>query len=107
MQDAATIERIRRKFDALGPVMNERTRRQWAAAEATELGWGGVSAVAAATGLSRTTITVGLRELRQRAEHPDVPVSPRVRRPGGGPVATRAWPLERHRHRLARSDIRP
>jgi hypothetical protein len=64
--------------------MNERTRRQWAAAEATELGWGGVSAVAATTGLSRTTITAGLRELRQRAEHPDAPVSPRVRRPGGG-----------------------
>ena len=85
MPDADAIARIRRKFDALGPVMNERTRRQWAAAEATELGWGGVAAVAAATGLSRTTITVGLRELRQRAEHPDAPVSPRVRRPGGGP----------------------
>jgi hypothetical protein len=69
----------------LGPVMDERTRRQWAAAEAAELGWGGVSAVAAATGLSRTTITAGLRELRYRAEHPDEPASPRIRRPGGGP----------------------
>jgi hypothetical protein len=85
MQDASAIERIRRKFDALDPVMDERTRRQWAAAEATELGWGGVSAVAAATGLSRTTITAGLRELYHRAEQPDVPVSPRIRRPGGGP----------------------
>jgi hypothetical protein len=65
--------------------MDERTRRQWAAAEAAELGWGGVSAVAAATGLSRTTITAGLRELRYRAEHPDEPASPRIRRPGGGP----------------------
>jgi hypothetical protein len=85
MQDASTIERIRRKFDALGPVMDERTRRQWAAAEAAELGWGGVSAVAAATGLSRTTIIVGLHELRHRAEHPDAPTSARIRRPGGGP----------------------
>ena len=85
MQDASTIERIRRKFDAVGPVMDERTRRQWAAAEAAELGWGGVSAVADATGLSRTTITAGLRELRYRAEHPDEPTSPRIRRPGGGP----------------------
>src|SRR5579871_210580 len=85
MQDASTIERIRRKFDALGPVMDERTRRQWAAAEAAELGWGGVSAVADATGLSRTTITAGLRELRYRAEHPEEPTSPRIRRPGGGP----------------------
>jgi hypothetical protein len=85
MQAASTIERIRRKFDRLGPVMDERRRRHWAAAEAAELGWGGVSAVAAATGLSRTTITAGLHELRARAEHPDAPLAPRIRRPGGGP----------------------
>jgi hypothetical protein len=84
MQDASTIERIRRKFDALGPVMDERTRRQWAAAEAAELGWGGVSAVASATGLSRTTITAGLCELRHRAEQPDAPIPARLRRPGAG-----------------------
>lgn len=63
--------------------MQERGRRQWAAAEARELGWGGVSSVARATGLSRTTITAGLREL-------DLPAAQRsaegrrVRRPGGG-----------------------
>jgi hypothetical protein len=85
MQDASTIERIRRKFNALGPVMDERMRRQWAAAEATELGWGGVSAVADATGLSRTTVTAGLRALRERAAHPDALLPARIRRPGGGP----------------------
>ncbi len=85
MQDASTIDRIRRKFDSLGPLMDERMRRQWAAAEAAELGWGGVSTVATATGLSRTTITVGCRELRDRVAHPDAPISPRMRRPGGGP----------------------
>jgi Rhodopirellula transposase DDE domain len=84
MQDAFTIDRIRRKFGALGPVMDERMRRQWAAAEAAELGWGGVSAVALATGLSRTTITAGLRELRDRAEQPDATRPARIRRPGGG-----------------------
>jgi Rhodopirellula transposase DDE domain len=84
MQDASTIERIRRKFDALGPVMDERLRRQWAAAEAADLGWGGVAAVATATGLSRTTITAGLRELRDRAEQPDADLPARIRRPGGG-----------------------
>jgi Rhodopirellula transposase DDE domain len=84
MQDASTLERIRRKFDALGPVMDERLRRQWAAAEAAELGWGGVCAVATATGLSRTTITAGLRELRDRAEQPDAALPARIRRPGGG-----------------------
>jgi hypothetical protein len=55
--------------------MDERRRRQWAAAEARELGRGGVTAVARATGLSRTTITAGLRELklpsRRRAELAD------------------------------------
>src|SRR5947209_890582 len=84
MQDASTLERIRRKFDALGPVMDERMRRQWAAAEAAELGWGGVSAVATATGLSRTTITAGLDELRHRAEQPEAPTPARIRRPGAG-----------------------
>jgi len=84
MQDASAIERIRRKFDVLGPVMDERMRRQWAAAEAAELGWGGVSAVSVATGLSRTTITAGLRDLRDRAEQSEVAVSARIRRPGGG-----------------------
>ena len=84
MHDAHTIERIRRKFAVLGPLMDERMRRQWAATEADELGWGGVSAVATATGLSRTTIIAGLRDLRHRAEHPDEPVSLRIRHPGGG-----------------------
>jgi hypothetical protein len=83
MASAQVIKSIRRKFQALRPGMDERLRRQWAAAEARELGRGGVTAVASATGLSRTTITAGCRELalptRQR-EH----AAQRVRRPGGG-----------------------
>ena len=70
-------------YCTLAPEMDERMRRQWAAAEARELGWGGVTMVARACGLSRTTITAGLGEL-------DLPESQRqaealrVRRPGGG-----------------------
>ncbi len=83
MQDAQTIRRIRRKYRALRVDMDERGRRLWAAVEARELGWGAVTTVAHATGLSRTTITAGLRELdlpaRQRAAE-----AARVRRPGGG-----------------------
>ena len=45
-------ERIRQKYLSLSPVMDERVRRQWAAAEACALGWGGVSWVSAATGLA-------------------------------------------------------
>jgi hypothetical protein len=63
--------------------MDERLRRQWAAAEARDLGWGGVSLIAQATGLSRTTITVGLRELKQPARQ-RVAAASRVRRSGGG-----------------------
>src|ERR1700722_20139126 len=84
MQDAADIDAIRQKFLALGPVMDERVRRQWAAAEAAAYGWGGVSAVALATGLARNTVAAGRRELRAQAEHPDRPISPWLRRPGAG-----------------------
>jgi hypothetical protein len=83
MQDSQDLERIQRKYRALLPELDERRRRQWAAAEARELGWGGVSLVARATGLSRPTITAGLRELDQptiqRAAQ-----AVRVRQPGGG-----------------------
>jgi hypothetical protein len=83
MQDAHTAERIRRTYIALRPEMDERMRRQWAAAEARSLGYGGVTSVSAATGLSRTTINAGLAEL-------DSPLfkrlreAARIRRPGGG-----------------------
>jgi Rhodopirellula transposase DDE domain len=84
MQDVAAIEQIRQKYQALSPVMDERMRRQWAAAEASTLGWGGVTTVSAATGLARNTITTGLRELEHRQGHPDEPAPARLRRVGGG-----------------------
>jgi hypothetical protein len=84
MQDAMmVIEGIRHKFEALVPVMDERVRRQWAAAEAGSLAWGGISAVALATGLSRSTIHAGIKELAERKQTGLVPMG-RVRRPGGG-----------------------
>src|SRR5258708_6285382 len=83
MHDAAAIERIRTKFQALTVVMDERMRRQWAASEAMELGWGGTSHVAYGTGLSRTTILAGMRELKAQ-EATQAPPSPGIRRPGGG-----------------------
>jgi transposase len=83
MRHGQCIVRIQNKYNLLRPEMDERRRRQWAAAEARDLGWGGTTAVAQATGLSRTTITAGLRELklpvRQRAVE-----GARVRRLGGG-----------------------
>lgn len=83
MRSEKDIERIRRKYRVLRPEMDERMRRQWAAAEARELGWGGVTAVSIATGLSRTTITAGLAELDLPPER-RASEAQRVRRPGGG-----------------------
>jgi hypothetical protein len=72
--------------------MDERMSRQWAASEARDLGWGGVTAVADATGMSRVTITAGLRELGQPAKQRALEAT-RVRRPGGGrPGITRSDP---------------
>ena len=83
MSDAKTITRIRRKYRTLAVEMDERSRRQWAAVEARELGYGGISTVARATGLSRTTITAGQRELKLPANK-RVAEAKRIRRPGGG-----------------------
>lgn len=83
MAVARIISGVRRKFRSLRPGMDERMRRQWAAAEARELGRGGITAVAQATGMSRTTITAGCRELRLPAKQRRQEVL-RVRRPGGG-----------------------
>ena len=84
MPEAEQIEQIRVKYLGLAPVMDERMRRQWAAIEAGSLGWGGVSAVAQATGLARNTIKAGMREVERRAAHPGEAVEDRIRRQGGG-----------------------
>src|SRR3954454_425321 len=71
MSQSTLIEGIRNKFERLRPLMNERLRRQWAACEAMTLPRGGVTLVAQATGLSRTTLWAGLRELRHLQDVPD------------------------------------
>jgi hypothetical protein len=83
MADAQAIKSIRRKFRALRPGMDERLRRQWAAAEARELGRGGITTVSRATGMSRTTITAGGHELKLPLKQREQDAA-RVRRPGGG-----------------------
>jgi hypothetical protein len=84
MQDAAVIERIRLKFLALDAVLDERSRRQWAAAEARDYGYGGMTAVAAATRLARDIIATGIRELEYRESHSDEPVTDHLRHGGAG-----------------------
>jgi len=60
-------------------------RRRWAASEALSLPRGGITLVAEATGLSRTTIWAGIRELRDGSADTEGPDPRRSRRPGGGP----------------------
>jgi hypothetical protein len=83
MQDAKVEARIRRKFRLVAVELDERRRRQWAAAEAREVGWGGISLVARSTGLSRPTIMAGLKELELSSKSRAVAAA-RVRAPGGG-----------------------
>jgi hypothetical protein len=80
-----TLEAVRRKFELLRPLMTERMRRHWAACEAMTLPRGGVTLVAQATGLSRTTIWAGLRELQDPDNAPDDDLSAeRSRHEGAG-----------------------
>ena len=67
------------KFTAMAPVLDERGRRLWAAAESIAIGYGGDALVSAATGLARETIRHGRRELAA-----GVPVTTRLRRAGAG-----------------------
>jgi hypothetical protein len=85
MNRDATLEAVQRKFELLRPLMNERMRRHWAACEAMTLPRGGVTLVAQATGLSRTTIGAGLRELRHPEDAPSDGLPPeRSRQAGAG-----------------------
>jgi transposase len=74
------VETIKRKFKELGPALDERARRLWVATEAKALGHGGIAIVVEGTGISRSTVSRGIRELEA-----DQTVEPgRVRRAGGG-----------------------
>ncbi len=75
------IAAIKLRYEAVSPVLDERGRRRFAAAEALTAGWGGIAAVSEATGIARSTIGYGLRELRGDA--PDSALGG-IRRKGAG-----------------------
>lgn len=74
------IEQVHRKFLALQDCLTERGRRLWAASEALSYGYGGITLVAEATGISDRTIRNGLQNLTCDANERQKG----VRRPGGG-----------------------
>ena len=76
MIDASVISA---RFAAVGSGLNERSRRLHAAAEAKTAGYGGIAAAARATGIARSTIGRGLKDLADPGS-----LSGKVRRPGSG-----------------------
>jgi hypothetical protein len=56
---------IAERYRGLGPELNERQRRLWAASEARSHGRGGIIAVSRATGISKNTVQRGIAELRE------------------------------------------
>ncbi len=78
-RDADLEATIVAKYAALAPVLDERSRRWWAAAESRAIGYGGDALVSSATGLARETIRKGRWEIA-RGEAP----TGRIRRPGAG-----------------------
>ena len=75
----STLPELTAKFRAIWPHLDERTRRLTAASEAKALGYGGVSLVHRACGLSRKAIRKGIQEIEA-----EVRLEGRIRRPGGG-----------------------
>ena len=74
------VDGLRARYRQAAKFLDERGRRLFAANEALALGYGGVSAASAATGLARSTIRRAIVELQGGVN----PIGSRVRRPGGG-----------------------
>jgi transposase len=85
MRNSKIVQQIRSKYQSLLPYLNEKTRRIWAAIESLAIGRSGVSQVSRATGLSRTTIYAGIRELETKPQNLTiVGYGTGIRQPGGG-----------------------
>ena len=66
MEDMDAVKKFRKKFNLVSSHLNEKTRRIWAATEAKIYGYGGITILSSATGLSRDTISLGLKELKSK-----------------------------------------
>jgi hypothetical protein len=75
---------IQRRFRSLAPFLDERMRRLVAASESKAIGYGGVSVVARATGVSRRAITEGIKELKEPKKRKVRLEEVRIRRIGAG-----------------------
>lgn len=78
--DQNLVSSIRSKYNEISFCLNERSRRLWCAAEAKSYGYGGIKAVCIATGVAKSTIIRGIKELSDPAKI----AGDMVRRGGGG-----------------------
>ena len=80
-----TAAQLKEQLAAVLPHLDEHARRLVAASKAVELGYGGITRVSRACGMSRVTLTKGIQELQE------TPLAPgRIRRAGGGRHALEA-----------------
>lgn len=79
-------QNIAKKFSQISPYLNEKTLRIWAAVEALSIPRGGITMVAKSTGIARSTIHIGISDLRNTNEKVNgaINASKRMRRAGGG-----------------------
>ncbi|MBA3406300.1 MAG: ISAzo13 family transposase [Gemmatimonadaceae bacterium] len=73
---------VKGRYERIGPTLDERGRRLFAANEAVQFGFGGTEAVQRATGLSKSTIRRGIEDLE--GLDPERTADRRQRRPGAG-----------------------
>ncbi|MCI0534336.1 MAG: ISAzo13 family transposase [Verrucomicrobiales bacterium] len=75
-----SVALLTKRFASVWPILDERTRRIMAANEAIGLGYGGISKVRLACGLSRKAIAKGIHEIQNGIQPPEG----KMRRPGAG-----------------------
>jgi hypothetical protein len=80
MKNMDVIKIFKKKFNLVKPFLNEKTLRIWAATESKIFGYGGVTLLHKVTGLARTTIALGLEDLKSKKK---LPIE-QLRRSGGG-----------------------
>ena len=73
------VRKVAEKYNNLSKTLNERSRRLWAGNESLSIGYAGIEIVSRATGLSRSTIIKGMKEITDKRELED-----RIRDLGGG-----------------------
>jgi hypothetical protein len=79
------VSTVREKYESLKVVLNERTARLWAAAEANAIGRGGLRTVHLATGIAESTIRLGQEELHRGIDPAEEATkATNIRREGGG-----------------------